>query len=161
MARPNATFSEVVRAAQLAGAEEFIELMAHGYDTMLEEGAVNLSGGQRQRLAIARALIIDPAVLVLDEATSALDAESEAIINANLQKIAENRTIICISHRLSMLVPADAILVLERGKVYDIGRHDELLARCDIYKHLWHTQNRHVDRSGPQFPPPANRASEA
>ena len=138
MPRPGATFAEVVRAAQMAGAEEFIERMPKGYDTKLEEGAVNLSGGQRQRLAIARALIIDPPVLVLDEATSALDAESEAIINTNLRRIAQGRTIVCISHRLSMLVPADAILVMERGQVYDIGSHDELLYRCDIYKHLWH-----------------------
>jgi ATP-binding cassette, subfamily B, bacterial HlyB/CyaB len=147
MARSNATLAEIVRAAQMAGAEEFIERMPKGYDTRIEEGAANLSGGQRQRIAIARALLIDPPVLVLDEATSALDAESEAIINANLRRIAQGRTIICISHRLSMLVPADAILVLERGQVYDIGRHDELLYRCDIYKHMWHQQNRHVERS--------------
>ena len=144
MARPNATFPEIVRAAQLAGAEEFIERLPRGYDTYLEEGATNLSGGQRQRLAIARALIIDPPVLILDEATSALDAESEAIINANLMRIARDRTIICVSHRLSMLVPADAILVMEKGEVYDIGRHEELLHRCDIYKHMWHQQNRHL-----------------
>jgi ATP-binding cassette subfamily B protein len=144
MARSDASFAQIVRAAQLAGAEEFIERMPRGYDTLLEEGAANLSGGQRQRLAIARALLIDPPVLILDEATSALDAESEAIINANLLRIARDRTIICISHRLSMLVPADAILVLERGKVYDVGRHEELLYRCDIYKHLWNQQNRHL-----------------
>jgi ATP-binding cassette, subfamily B, bacterial HlyB/CyaB len=147
MARPGASLADIVRAAQMAGAEEFIERMPKGYDTQLAEGAVNLSGGQRQRLAIARALLIDPPVLVLDEATSALDAESEAIINANLRRIAQSRTIICISHRLSMLVPADAILVLERGQVYDIGRHEALLYRCDIYKHMWHQQNRHVERS--------------
>jgi len=149
VARPDASFAEIVRAAQMAGAEEFIERMPRGYETMLEEGAVNLSGGQRQRLAIARALIIDPPVLILDEATSALDAESEAIINANLQRIARGRTIVIISHRLSMLVPAHQILVLERGKVYDIGTHDELLHRCDIYKHLWHVQHRNSDRSAP------------
>jgi subfamily B ATP-binding cassette protein HlyB/CyaB len=152
IARPAATFPEIVRAAQMAGAEEFIERMPRGYDTFLDEGATNLSGGQRQRLAIARALIIDPPVLVLDEATSALDAESEAIINANLMSIAKDRTIICVSHRLSMLVPAHQILVMEKGRVYDIGRHDELLHRCDIYKHMWHTQNRHVEtpaRHGP------------
>ncbi len=143
IARPNATFSEIVRAAQLAGAEEFIERMPRGYDTYLEEGGSNLSGGQRQRLAIARALVVDPPVLILDEATSALDAESEAIINANLLRIAQSRTIICVSHRLAMLVPADAILVMEKGKVYDIGTHQELLHRCDIYKHMWYTQNRH------------------
>jgi ATP-binding cassette, subfamily B, bacterial HlyB/CyaB len=146
MAKPEASFPEIVRAAQMAGAEEFIERMPRGYDTRLEEGAANLSGGQRQRLAIARALLIDPPVLVLDEATSALDAESEAIINANLRRIASGRTIVCISHRLSMLVEAQAILVLERGQVYDIGTHEALLARCDIYKQLWYQQNRHVER---------------
>jgi ATP-binding cassette subfamily B protein len=152
IAKPTANFSEVVRAAQLAGAEEFIERMPRGYDTYLEEGATNLSGGQRQRLAIARALLIDPPVLILDEATSALDAESEAIINANLMSIAQDRTIICVSHRLSMLVPADAILVMEKGEVYDIGRHEELLHRCDIYKHMWHQQNRHVEPTGRHGP---------
>jgi ATP-binding cassette, subfamily B, bacterial HlyB/CyaB len=148
MARPDASFLEIVRAAQLSGAEEFIERLPRGYDTPLEEGATNLSGGQRQRLAIARALLIDPPVLILDEATSALDAESEAIVNANLKRIAKGRTVISISHRLSMLVEADAILVLERGKVYDIGTHEELLKRCDIYKHMWHQQNRHLDPRG-------------
>lgn len=145
MARPDAGFSSVVVAAQLAGAEEFIERLPRGYDTTLDEGGTNLSGGQRQRLAIARALLIDPPVLILDEATSALDAESEAIVNANLKRIAKGRTVLSISHRLSMLVECDAILVLERGKVYDMGSHEELLQRCDIYKHLWHQQNRHLD----------------
>jgi subfamily B ATP-binding cassette protein HlyB/CyaB len=149
MARSNATFAEIVRAAQLAGAEEFIERLPRGYDTYLEEGGSNLSGGQRQRLAIARALVVDPPVLILDEATSALDAESEAIINANLLRIAQGRTIICVSHRLAMLVPADAILVMEKGKVYDIGTHQELVHRCDIYKHMWHTQNRHIQPEAP------------
>jgi ATP-binding cassette, subfamily B, bacterial HlyB/CyaB len=161
MARPDAGFAEIVRVAQMAGAEEFIERLPRGYETMLEEGAANLSGGQRQRLAIARALLIDPPVLILDEATSALDAESEAIINANLQRMARDRTIICISHRLSMLVPAHAILVLERGKVYDIGTHDELLHRCDIYKHLWHVQHRNVERSTPHVKFAIARAPEA
>jgi subfamily B ATP-binding cassette protein HlyB/CyaB len=145
MAKPDASFSNVVRAAQLSGAEEFIELLPRGYDTVLEEGATNLSGGQRQRLALARALLIDPPVLILDEATSALDAESEAIVNANLKRMAKGRTVLSISHRLSMLVECDAILVLERGKVYDIGTHQELLQRCDIYKHMWYQQNRHLD----------------
>ena len=148
IARPNANFAEIVRAAQLAGAEEFIERLPRGYDTWLDEGATNLSGGQRQRLAIARALIIDPPVLILDEATSALDAESEAIINANLLRIAKDRTIICVSHRLSMLVPANQILVMEKGRVYDVGRHDDLVYRCDIYKHLWRQQNRHLEPPG-------------
>jgi ATP-binding cassette, subfamily B, bacterial HlyB/CyaB len=152
MASPDASFSQIVRAAQLAGAEEFIERLPRGYDTVLEEGAANLSGGQRQRLAIARALLVNPPVLMLDEATSALDAESEAIVNANLRKIGVDRSIICISHRLSMLVQADQIMVMERGRVYDIGTHEELLARCDIYKHLWHQQNSHVSRTAAALP---------
>jgi ATP-binding cassette, subfamily B, bacterial HlyB/CyaB len=152
MARGDASFQEIVRAAQLSGAEEFIERLPRGYDTILEEGATNLSGGQRQRLAIARALLINPPVLILDEATSALDAESEAIVNANLKRMAKGRTVISISHRLSMLVEADAILVLERGKVYDLGTHDELLQRCDIYKHMWYQQNRHLEPREPDLP---------
>ena len=143
--RPNAGMEVIVRAAQMAGAEEFIERLEKGYDTYVEEGAVNFSGGQRQRLAIARALLVDPQILILDEATSALDAESEAIVNANLMRIAAGRTVIIISHRLSSLMTADAILVLERGKFYDVGKHEELLQRCDIYQSLWYQQNRHMD----------------
>ena len=143
-AKTDASFDEVVRAARLAGAEEFIERLPRGYETYIYEGSPNLSGGQRQRLAIARALISDPRILILDEATSALDAESEAIVNANIARIAHGRTMIIISHRLSSLVPADAILVLERGAVYDIGRHDELLERCDIYSGLWHQQTQRI-----------------
>jgi ATP-binding cassette, subfamily B, bacterial HlyB/CyaB len=143
-AKPDATFEEIVYAARLAGAEEFIEHLPGGYETRIQEGSSNLSGGQRQRLAIARALIGDPRILILDEATSALDAESEAIVNANLLRIAKGRTVVIISHRLSVLVKADAVLVLERGRVYDCGRHDELLGRCDIYRGLWYQQNQHL-----------------
>jgi ATP-binding cassette subfamily B protein len=159
MARPDASFIDIVHAAQLSGAEEFIETLPRGYDTLLEEGATNLSGGQRQRLAIARALLIDPPVLILDEATSALDAESEAIVNANLKRMAKGRTVISISHRLSMLVEADAILVLERGRVYDVGTHEELLRRCDIYKHMWYQQNRHVHPREPEDVPLISQGS--
>jgi ATP-binding cassette subfamily B protein len=143
-AKSDATLEEVIRAARLAGAEEFIDRLPLGYETHIYEGSPNLSGGQRQRLAIARALINNPQILILDEATSALDAESEAIVNANLLRIATGRTLVVISHRLSSLVAADQIMVLERGRVYDIGRHDELLARCDIYSALWHQQHRHL-----------------
>jgi ATP-binding cassette subfamily B protein len=142
--KPDASDDEMVMAARLAGAEEFIERLPQGYDTYIYEGSPNLSGGQRQRLAIARALITNPRILILDEATSALDAESEAIVNANLARIAEGRTMIVVSHRLSSLVNADAILVLERGKVYDIGTHSELVERCDIYSNLWHQQHQHL-----------------
>ena len=115
-----------------------------GYGTFIYEGSPNLSGGQRQRLAIARALITDPKLLILDEATSALDAESEAIVNSNIERIAAGRTVITISHRLSALVKADAILVLDRGEINDIGKHEELLERNSIYASLWHTQNQHA-----------------
>jgi ATP-binding cassette, subfamily B, bacterial HlyB/CyaB len=142
--KPHATFEEVVRAARLAGAEEFIERLPAGYETFIQEGSTNLSGGQRQRLAIARALMSDPRILMLDEATSSLDADSEAIVNANLQQIAEGRTLIIISHRLSSLVAANRIVVLERGAVYDSGTHEELLEHCDIYSGLWHLQHRHL-----------------
>src|SRR5262249_11711414 len=139
----DATFDEVARVARLAGAEEFIDRLPRGYETHIYEGSPNLSGGQRQRLAIARALIVDPRILILDEATSALDADSEAIVNANISRIPAGRTMIIISHRLSSLASADAIVVLERGRVHDIGRHSELLERCDIYSNLWHQQTRH------------------
>ncbi len=152
IAKPDANFADIVRAAQLSGAEEFIERLPMGYDTQIQEGGSNLSGGQRQRLALARALLIDPPILILDEATSALDAESEAIVNANLKRMAEGRTVLSISHRLSMLVECEAILVLERGKVYDMGTHEELLRRCDIYKHMWHQQNRHLDPQAADLP---------
>ena len=121
-AKPHATFDEVVRAARLAGAEEFIDRLPRGYETYIYEGSPNLSGGQRQRLAIARALILDPRILILDEATSALDPDSEAIVNDNIRRIARGRTVIVISHRLSSLVNSDAILVLERGKVVGHGQ---------------------------------------
>jgi len=143
-ARPDATFEEVAEAARMAGAEEFIERLPRGYDTMLEENATNLSGGQKQRLAIARALITDPRLLIFDEATSALDPESEAIIRRNLDLISKGRTVIIVSHRLSTLTDADAILVIERGRVADVGRHEQLLTRCVTYRHLWNQQTRQV-----------------
>jgi ATP-binding cassette subfamily B protein len=146
-AKANATFDDVVRAARLAGAEEFIDRLPRGFDTYIYEGSPNLSGGQKQRLAIARALILDPRILILDEATSALDPDSEAIVNANIKKIAQGRTVIAISHRLSSLVSSDAILVLERGKFLDMGTHQELLDRCEIYAGLWRQQNAHIERA--------------
>ena len=141
---PTASFEQVVAAARMAGAEEFIERLPRGYDTVIEEGSANLSGGQRQRIAIARALLVDPKLLILDEATSALDPESEAIVNANLRRIAQGRTVVVISHRLASLVAADAILVLDQGSAVDVGRHAELLQRCELYRRLWNQQNRHT-----------------
>ncbi|WP_234832212.1 peptidase domain-containing ABC transporter [Rhodopseudomonas palustris] len=144
-AKPDATFEDIVRAARMAGAEEFIDKLPRGYETFIYEGSPNLSGGQRQRLAIARSLIADPPILILDEATSALDAESESIVNENISRIAHGRTMIIISHRLSSLIKADTILVLDQGQVNDLGRHEELLERNEIYSGLWHQQNGHLD----------------
>src|SRR5882757_93955 len=148
--RPGLTMEDAVRAARLAGAEEFIERMAMGYETIVEEGSPNLSGGQRQRLAIARALIHDPRILILDEATSALDPESEALVNANIARIAANRTMVIVSHRLSSLTDCDQILVMEEGKVVDFAPHAVLLERCQIYRRLWAQQHRHLDGEGPR-----------
>ena len=139
---PDASAQEVVVAARLAGAEEFIDQLPMGYDALLEEGATNLSGGQRQRIAIARALLPQPKVLIFDEATSALDPESESIIQRNLSEIARGRSMIVVSHRLSSLVNADAIIVLNQGRIVDCARHPELLKRCDIYSRLWQQQTR-------------------
>ncbi len=143
--RPGLTLEDVVRAARLAGAEEFIERLPAGYDTWVEEGSANLSGGQKQRLAIARALIADPRIMILDEATSALDPESEALVNANLKRIATGRTMVIVSHRLTSLIDCDNILVLERGRVMDCAPHPVLLERCSVYRQLWRQQNRHLE----------------
>jgi ATP-binding cassette subfamily B protein len=153
--RPGLTLEDAIRAARLAGAEEFIERMPNGYETYIEEGSPNLSGGQRQRLAIARAVITDPRILILDEATSALDPESEALVNANLLRIARGRTMVIVSHRLSSLVNCDQIMVLERGKIMDIGPHTALLERCAIYRTLWNQQNRHMHNEGSGHASPA------
>ena len=148
--RPGLTLEDAIRAARLAGAEEFIERLPNGYETYIEEGSPNLSGGQKQRLAIARALIGDPRILILDEATSSLDPESEALVNANLLRIARGRTMVIVSHRLSSLTECDRILVLEQGKVMDIAPHRTLLERCPVYRQLWAQQNRHLDSQGPR-----------
>jgi ATP-binding cassette subfamily B protein len=144
MTRPDATFEEIVEVAQAAGADEFIERLPQGYDSMLEENASNLSGGQKQRLSIARALLSKPRILILDEAASALDPESEAIFINNLSRIAVGKTVVMISHRLSTLVNADAILVMQHGQLMDSGRHEELLDRCSTYQQLWNQQTSHL-----------------
>ena len=143
--RPGLTLDDIVRAARLAGAEEFIERLPSGYETWIEEGSSNLSGGQRQRLAIARAVIADPKLMILDEATSALDPESEALVNANLVRLGKGRTMVIVSHRLSSLIDCDQILVMDKGQVLDIAPHRTLLERCSVYRTLWAQQNRHLD----------------
>jgi len=146
--RPGLTLADAVSAARLAGAEEFIERMPNGYETYIEEGSPNLSGGQTQRLAIARALIHDPRILLLDEATSALDPESEAVVSANLQRIARGRTMVLVSHRLSSLVDCNQILVIDAGQVVDQAPHSVLLERCALYRQLWAQQNHYLESQG-------------
>ena len=143
LGRPEASLEEVVSAARLAGADDFIDRLPQGIHTPLEEGGANLSGGQKQRLAIARALLLDPRVLIFDEATSSLDPESEAIVQRSLTGMAAGRTVLIITHRLSNLVAADAILVMDRGRIVDHGRHAELAARPGVYASLWRQQARH------------------
>ncbi|WP_408590174.1 type I secretion system permease/ATPase [Novosphingobium sp.] len=137
---PALPLDAVIRAAQLAGAHDFILRLPGGYDAQVEERGTNLSGGQRQRLAIARALITQPRILILDEATSALDAESEEIIQANLSAISAGRTVIIIAHRLSAVRGCDTIVTLERGKIVEAGSHTELLAANGRYHDLHRRQ---------------------
>jgi HlyB family type I secretion system ABC transporter len=134
--RPEVTLEDVIAAAQMAGAHQFIKDLPLGYETIIGEGGGLLSGGQRQRLAIARALLGNPRVLILDEATSSLDTESERIIQTNLSTIARGRTIIVIAHRLSTIRNADLILVLDRGILIEQGTHEELMAKRGHYFYL-------------------------
>lgn len=140
LAKRDATMEEVIYAARVAGAEEFIQALPKGYDSVLEENASNLSGGQRQRLAIARALLPNPRILIFDEATSALDPESETLIRRNLKQIARNRTVLIISHRLSILCRADDIIVLEKGSILEHGTHRQLVEGGGLYADFWRQQ---------------------
>jgi ABC-type multidrug transport system fused ATPase/permease subunit len=130
----------LARALELAHAAHFVANLPKGLDTELGEGGNGLSGGQRQRLAIARALVRNPSVLILDEATSQIDAESEAQIAAAIDDFRAGRTVIAIAHRLSTVRTADRIVVMEDGAILDVGSHTELLARCDLYRRLVQTQ---------------------
>lgn len=140
LADPTRPMEAVIAAAMLAGAHEFILELPHGYDTIIEERGGNLSGGQRQRLAIARALIGDPRILILDEATSALDAESEEIIQENLAKIAHGRTVMIIAHRLSAVRQCDRIVTVEAGEITETGTHEELIKADGRYAMLYNKQ---------------------
>jgi len=136
----HAAREDVVRAAQIAEAHEFIEQLPQGYDTIVGERGQKLSGGQRQRLAIARAILKNPPILVLDEATSAVDNETEAAIQRSLEKITQERTTIAIAHRLSTVRNADRIYVMETGQLVEWGTHEELLDRNGLYASLWRVQ---------------------
>jgi len=137
---PGASPEEIRRAAEQAAADEFIDRMPDGMGTWVGERGVTLSGGQRQRLALARAILRDPAVLILDEATSAVDNETEAAIQRSLAEVTDGRTTVLVAHRLSTVRHADRIWVLERGGVVEAGTHDELVARGGVYADLWAVQ---------------------
>jgi len=145
--RPDAPPGDVVRAARLAHAEEFIAACPEGYQTVVGERGVRLSGGQRQRLAIARAFLKDPPILILDEATSDLDAESEFMVQQALAALMRGRTVLVIAHRLATVRNADRIVVVHEGRIVEVGRHDELLARDGIYRRLYALQMEGVTSS--------------
>lgn len=138
--RPDATREEVFAAAQTAHIHDFIESLPQGYETMVGERGLRLSGGEKQRVAIARAILKNPAILIFDEATSALDSKSEKAIQAELHAIAQNRTTLIIAHRLSTVVDADQILVMDKGRIIERGSHHELLARDTLYAQMWNLQ---------------------
>ncbi|MGB0561289.1 MAG: ABC transporter ATP-binding protein [Spirulinaceae cyanobacterium] len=137
---PDASELEVINAAKQAEAHDFIEQLPQGYDTLVGERGQKLSGGQRQRLAIARAILKNPPILILDEATSAVDNETEAAISRSLAQITQNRTTIAIAHRLSTIRGSDRIYVMEQGRIVEAGQHEDLLAQNGVYASLWRVQ---------------------
>jgi ATP-binding cassette subfamily B protein len=144
--KPHATREEIIAAARAAHAHEFILRLPQGYDSMVGERGQGLSGGERQRISIARALLIDPPILILDEATSSVDSETEKEIQKALDNLVQGRTTIAIAHRLSTLHRADRLVVLDRGVVVEEGSHDELMAREGAYHRLYEAQARNVDQ---------------
>jgi ABC-type multidrug transport system fused ATPase/permease subunit len=135
--RPDADDEVLERAARAAQAHEFVEQLPDGYDTVIGERGITLSGGQRQRLAIARALVIDPRILILDDATASVDAATEAKIRVGLKEAMRGRTTVIIAHRLSTIALADEIVVLEAGRIAARGTHDDLVDVSEVYREIW------------------------
>jgi ATP-binding cassette subfamily B protein len=161
--RPDASRAEIVAAARAAHAHEFILRLPHGYDSLVGERGQGLSGGERQRISIARALLIDPRILILDEATSSVDTETEKEIQKALDNLVQGRTTIAIAHRLSTLRRADRLVVLDRGEIVEVGNHVELMAREGAYYRLYQAQARNVDTDlddGARPPVAAEHAGE-
>jgi ABC-type multidrug transport system fused ATPase/permease subunit len=138
--KPDATEAELTAAARAANAHEFILQLPDGYDTEIGERGVKLSGGQKQRLALARAILADPRILILDEATSSVDAEAEYLIQQALERVLEGRTALVIAHRLSTIRNADKIIVLDRGRIAEIGKHEDLMLCGGLYSQLYQRQ---------------------
>ena len=153
--RPGATHDEIVAAARLAQFHDFIASTPDGYATAVGERGLKLSGGEKQRVAIARAILKDPRILIFDEATSALDSRSEKAIQAELKRIAQNRTTLTVAHRLSTIQDADLILVLEHGRIVERGRHADLLAAAGTYARMWQLQQTEARDAGPDAAAPA------
>ena len=140
---PHAKREQVIEAAKQAHAHKFIESkLENGYETVVGSQGSRLSGGQRQRIALARAILRDPRILILDEATSQVDLESEQVIHQVLEQFVRGRTAIMITHRMSTLALADRIAVMNTGRLIDVGTHEQLLSRCDLYRRLYQIQFR-------------------
>jgi ATP-binding cassette subfamily B protein len=134
---PHLSAAQVEHVARLAQAHEFVEQLPDGYETVIGERGITLSGGQRQRLAIARAIAVDPRILILDDATASVDATTEARIRLGLREAMAGRTTLIIAHRLSTISLADEIVVVDAGRIADRGTHDELLDRCGVYREIY------------------------
>jgi ATP-binding cassette subfamily B protein len=151
--KPDASRAEIVAAARAAHAHEFILRLPHGYDSLVGERGQSLSGGERQRISIARALLIDPRILIMDEATSAVDTETEKEIQRALDNLVAGRTTIAIAHRLSTLRKANRLVVLDRGQIVELGNHDELMAREGAYYRLYQAQARQAEEEAADAAP--------
>ncbi|MFQ9163489.1 MAG: ABC transporter ATP-binding protein [Lachnospiraceae bacterium] len=143
---PDCTFEQVQAAAKIANADEFIREMPEGYDTIIGERGVGLSGGQKQRISLARAILKDPSIIILDDTTSAIDVETESMIQNELKKISDERTVFIIAHRISSIIHADQILVLDNGRLVERGTHEQLLAKKGYYSTVFHHQYGEFDR---------------
>jgi len=143
-AKPSASRDEIIRAAEQAHIDHFIQSLPDGYETMVGERGLKLSGGEKQRVAIARTILKNPKILVFDEATSSLDSKSEQIILDSLREVAENHTTLVIAHRLSTIVDADRILVMDKGNIIEQGTHQELLSINKHYANMWNLQQKQL-----------------